>query len=110
MVAGSVETQVHAVVRQAFAIQTVSQTGLAHQIHGPLLEHAGADPSFDVLAALIFNDDRIDTGEVQEMRQHQPRGACANDSDLCPQFLHKNFQKLTSKIDSCISSLVSTNV
>ena len=53
-----------------------------HQINGALLQHAGANALFDIVAAAIFEDDGIDALEVEKMRQNQTGGSCADDSDL----------------------------
>ena len=37
---------------------------------------------FDVLAAASFNDDGVDSLQMEKMRQHQPRGPRTDDSDL----------------------------
>jgi len=50
----SVETQVHAVVKQAFAIHALAQSRAPHEIHGALLKHSGPHPAFNVRPALGF--------------------------------------------------------
>ena len=48
---------------------------LGQQIGGPMLDQSGADAVFDVIAAAIFDDDRLDALQVQQPRQHQARPA-----------------------------------
>src|SRR5688572_17178383 len=69
-------------MEQAFALQALAHAGVDQQLTRPMLDQAGADPALDVVAAAVLQDDRFDTLKVQEMRQHQPGGACTNNSDL----------------------------
>src|SRR5437879_3250082 len=49
-VAGAVEAEFNAVVRQAFVLQARADAGLNQQVHCALLEDAGADARLDVVA------------------------------------------------------------
>ena len=53
------------------------------QIDRALLEHAGAHALDDVVPAAVLEDDRVDALEVQQVAEHQPGGAGADDADLC---------------------------
>ena len=69
-------------VGEALALQALAGAGLDQEVPRPLLDEAGADATFDVIAAAIFEDDGLDAFAVQEMRKHQPRGTRADDADL----------------------------
>ncbi len=71
-----------AVVGEAFAAEAVGEAGFGHQIDGALLEHAGADGGLDRGARAAFDDDGVDAGAREEMREHEPRRTGADDCDL----------------------------
>jgi hypothetical protein len=48
-----------------------------------VLEHSGANPIFDVVAAAGFEHNRIDAVEAEQMREHEPGRSGADDADLC---------------------------
>ena len=48
-----------------------------------LLEHSGANSFLHVVAAAGFQHHRFDSLEMQKMGQHQSRGTCSDNSDLC---------------------------
>ena len=75
--------QVDAVVPQAFPRKAVADAHRMHQVHGALLEHPGTDALDHVLAVVALHDHRVDAGLVQQLPQHQARGARADDADLC---------------------------
>jgi hypothetical protein len=66
------EGQVDAVVDEAVAHHPVAHPGLAHQVHGALLEDPGLDRLLDVLPGLQVDHHRFDAAQVQQVRQHQP--------------------------------------
>ena len=76
------ELQLDSLVDQALAAQAVADAHLLEQVHGALLENAGSDPALDVLAAARLEDDRVDSAEVQEVRQHKAGRPGADDPDL----------------------------
>ena len=47
-----------------------------------VFENAGANAGEHVLAGVLFKQDVVDAAQVQELGQHQPRGAAADDADL----------------------------
>ena len=51
------ETQIHAVVDQAFALEPFADAGFFQQVNSALLQDAGANALLHVLAAAIFQDD-----------------------------------------------------
>ena len=81
--AATAEAQLDAVMGQAEAFETLADAGFNQQVDGALFEQAGANPLFDILAAASLEHDRLDAGEVEQMREHQARGARADDADLC---------------------------
>jgi hypothetical protein len=74
--------ELDAVMRQPLAHETTTDTGLAQQIDGGLLEHARAHPPLDVLAASALDDDGFDALQVKQVRKHQPGGTGADDAYL----------------------------
>ncbi len=80
-VVGAVEAQREPVVRQALRVEPVAEAGLAQQFDGGMLQHARADPLLDVLAAAPLEHDGVDAGPVQQVGQHEPGGAGADDAD-----------------------------
>src|SRR5688572_2390032 len=76
------EAQIDAFVYEAFALHALADAALRQQVDRALLEHAGADGRFDLLAAARLDDNRGDAFEVQEMGKQQPGGAGAHDGDL----------------------------
>src|SRR4051794_1714267 len=79
----AVEAQLDALVDEALAVQAIAEAGLREQLDRALLEHAGADAVLDVLAAAVLEDDGVDPLEVEEVREQEPGGARAHDSDHC---------------------------
>jgi hypothetical protein len=69
-------------VPHAFAVEPLANTRLPQEIDRPLFEHAGAHAFNDVLAAAVFDDDRIDAVEVKKMAEHQARRPGADDTYL----------------------------
>ena len=78
----AVELQLDAVVHEALAAHALAHARGVQQIDGALLEHARADPLLDVLATARLEHDRLDALELEQLRQHQPRRAGADDADL----------------------------
>ena len=54
----------------------------SQQIAGALLDHAGANPCLDVLAGALFDDDVVDAGPPQQVRQQHAGGAASDDRHL----------------------------
>ena len=70
-------------MRQPFAAQSFAYAQLDHQIDRALLEHAGSHPLDHIIAAAIFNDDRVDALQMKHLAQQQSGGPRADDADLC---------------------------
>jgi hypothetical protein len=68
----------------SLAIHTLANASFAQQLHGALLEHAGANAVLDVLAAAALEDDALDSGDLEQPCECQARGARADDRDLSP--------------------------
>ena len=77
------KTEVQPLMRQAFALQPFAHAHLDHQIDGALLQHPGAHALDHILLAAVFNDDRIDALQVQQVSQQQAGGPGADDANLC---------------------------
>jgi hypothetical protein len=61
----AVETQLHAVVEEAFSLKPLPNSHLNHKFHSSLLQHARANARFDVLTTMRFKNDRFDAVQVQ---------------------------------------------
>src|SRR6516164_8406686 len=82
VVQGAAEGKVDAVVKHALAPHARADAGLDQEVARPLLDQTGADAALDVIAAAVFQDDALHALEVEKMRQHQPGGPGADDTDL----------------------------
>src|SRR5580704_4306290 len=71
----SCEGEMHAIVEHAFAQHARARAGFDQKIARPLLDQSGTNAGFSILAAAILQDDGLDAGEMQQMREHQPRRA-----------------------------------
>jgi len=78
----AVELQLDAVVDDPLPLQSLADARLDEQVGGALLEDAGADSMFDVLAAAVLEHNRVDPSELEQARQRQARRAGADDPDL----------------------------
>ena len=76
------EADVEPRVDHALALQPLAGAELVHQVDGALLQHAGADAAFDVVAAARLEHDAVDAGAMQQQRQEQPGRPGADDPDL----------------------------
>jgi hypothetical protein len=76
------EAQVHSVVHQPFALQSIADAGFFQQVHGALFQNTGADALLHILAAAIFEDDGFDAVEVQQVRENQTRWPGSDDANL----------------------------
>jgi hypothetical protein len=81
-VPGVAVDQFDAVVHLAFARDAFAHARLAQQVHGDLLEDAGADAPEHIVGALPLDDDVVDAGFVQQLAEQQARGAGADDGNL----------------------------
>ena len=71
-----------AVVDEALPHHAIAEPGVAEHVDRAPLEDAGADAGHHVLPRLALEDDRLVTGAVQPVREHQPRRTAADDHDL----------------------------
>jgi hypothetical protein len=76
------EHQLDGVVDDAVAVHAVAHARLVHQVHGHLLQDAGADAAQHVVAGLPLQDDVVDAGLVQQLAEQEAGGAGADDGDL----------------------------
>ena len=72
-----------------FTREPVADTRFVHQVDGPLLEDARAHALDDIVLAAVLENHRVDAGAMQQMPEHQPRRARANDSNLRPMCRHR---------------------
>ena len=66
-----------------------AETGAVEQFHTAALQQPGADPRLDPAARAALQHDAVDAGAGQQVGEHQPGGAGADDSD--PGALHGRY-------------------
>jgi len=88
----SVEAQVKSPVDHALLHEPFADAGMVHQVHGALFQNSRADASFNVIPALVFDDDRFYSGQMQQMRQHESSRPGADNSNLSAELLHKTYR------------------
>src|SRR3954464_13317862 len=76
------ETQLDAVVHQAFPPNPLAHACSVKQVHRALLQNTRADSLLDVLSRLALNHDRVDSPQVQQLRKNQTRRTRSDDSNL----------------------------
>jgi hypothetical protein len=81
------ESELDAVMDQAFAVRAVTGADFIEQGHGAFFQQAGANPAEHVVRGLAFQDDVVDSASVKQLSQQQSRRPCANDCYFCPQYL-----------------------
>ena len=70
-------------VDHAFAPQPLVEPQLGHQVDGALLQHAGAHAILHIGAAARLEHHAVDAFAIEQCDEKQPRGARADDGDLC---------------------------
>lgn len=81
--AAAIERDEYAGMDETFAIEPLRDAEIAQDVDGSLLQHTGADTRLDIGAVAGFEDDVVDAGFVQQLPEQQPRGAGADNGDLC---------------------------
>ena len=71
-----------AVVLQPFALEPLRHARLAQDRDGALLDDAGAHAPEHVVAAAPLEDDAVDAGALEQLREQQARRPRADDADL----------------------------
>ncbi len=80
-VALPVVAQLDAVVAQALAVHACAGPGRAQHVDGALLQDPGPLPVLHVLPVAALQDDRVDTGVVEQPGEQEPGGAGSDDAD-----------------------------
>src|SRR5512139_1797477 len=80
----TVNADIDAPMQHALALHPFADPQLGEQVRRPVLDQARANPIFNVVAAAILDDDRVDTLQAEESRKHEACWACSDDSDLRP--------------------------
>ena len=76
------KAQLNTAMDEALFLHALAHAHLDQQVCGALLEHAGADAMLYVFAAAVFEYNRFDSLQMQELREHKPSRPGADDSDL----------------------------
>ncbi len=78
------ELKVDPVVDDALAIEPRPDARVAQELDRPLLEHACANATLDIVAVAVLEHDRLDAGDLEQPGEREPRRTGADDSDLRP--------------------------
>ena len=84
VVALAAELEMDAAVDDALPVGALADARVAEQVDRALLEHAGADPVLDVVAAAALEHDRLDARAVEQLGEREAGRAGADDPDLRP--------------------------
>ncbi|SPO55104.1 protein of unknown function [Pseudomonas sp. JV551A1] len=80
--AAPADQQLDTLVYQALTVHALSHPGFTQQVDRALFQYPGTDAAEHVFGGLAFDDDRIDTGLVQQLAEQQARRTCTNNCDL----------------------------
>lgn len=94
------EAQIDPVMPHPFFDQPGADAGLDHQIDRALFKNARSHPVDHVLSAAVFDDDGIDTFEMQQLRQQQASRPCAHNAYLGSELFHSGLNSLNDHGDS----------
>ena len=78
----AVKRDFDAAMQQLLLLHAVCDLRLVEQLYGAALKHAGANAGFAIFAGLVLQYDGLDTVQVQELRQQQPRRTRPDNTDL----------------------------
>src|SRR5262249_31629843 len=81
------EADVEYAIGHALAHQAIGDAELMHEVDRAMLQHAGADAAFDVIAASRLEHDAFDVFARQQERQEQSCRSGSDDPNLCPHAL-----------------------
>ena len=76
--------EVDRLVDVALGVHSIAEADVAERLDRAPLEHAGADAFEDVLAAAEFEDDVVDAGTPEHVRQQRACRPCPDDDHLRP--------------------------
>ena len=77
------ETNLHAVMNQAFPLHSVAYTHFCQKVDRTLLQDSSSHSLLTVLPAPRFDHNRINPFSVQQMRQNQPGRSSPHNPHLC---------------------------
>jgi hypothetical protein len=80
--AAAVESELDAVVNQAFALEAGTEARHIEEIDRTLFQHAGSHAAFDIVATAILDNDGFDPIAVKQVRQQQPGRTGSDDANL----------------------------
>jgi hypothetical protein len=78
----AVDANLYAFMHQAILMHVIADARFVEQVHGDLLDDAGADPTEHVFGGLPLEDDVVDALSVQQLAEQQSRRTGADDGDL----------------------------
>jgi hypothetical protein len=77
------ELQLDAVVGEALTPEALSGARLDQEVDDSLLDHACTNTRFDVLAAPVLEDHRVDALQMEQVAERESRWARADDPPAC---------------------------
>jgi hypothetical protein len=78
----AMKAEVNAIVAHTVAMEAIADAQLRHEVGGELFEDAGADAIDDVFLIAAFEDDRVDSFEVEQLPEQQSGWSGSDDSNL----------------------------
>jgi hypothetical protein len=87
----AIDEKIRPVMAAALAVHPRTEPGLAQQFRDLEFEYASADAALNILARTAFQDNIVDSGQMQQMREHQTGRPGADDSDTCSADGHGEF-------------------
>ena len=67
---------------------TSADPGLVHQPHQPAFQNARTNTAEHIIFGLALEHHRLNAAKMQQLRQKQPRGAAADNDNLCRTLTH----------------------
>jgi hypothetical protein len=88
--AAAVEAELDAAVFEALAAQAFADAEFVHELDSVVLEEAGADALFNVLAGVEFEDDGFYAEALEKQREEEAGGSGTDDGDLSAHFSERS--------------------
>src|SRR6476661_5240032 len=83
----AIDADIDPPMQHALALHAAADADVDEEVSSPMLDQAGTDAILDVIAAAVFDDDRLDALKMQQPCQHKSSGPRSDNSDLRPYHL-----------------------
>src|ERR1700733_7961013 len=98
------EAQFDSPMYQTLLLHPCACTCVVQEISGPLLEDTSPDSLFDMSPSSHFKNDRLDSMQVKQVRQHQTSWPGTNNSDLSSHRLPCHFFFSSRRLTAVLST------